>query len=85
MQVHQRWERPTDESDLRVEFLFFVHRDGSISHLQVVETSGSFAFDLNALAAIEEAAAAGAFGPLPGSYEADVLPVNFFIDPEKKQ
>jgi outer membrane biosynthesis protein TonB len=62
--------------------LFLVHRDGSVSGLQFVRRSGNFAFDLEAQGAIEAAANANAFGPLPEGYPADVLPVSFFFDPE---
>ena len=61
--------------------LFFVHRDGSISGLQFVRRSGSFAFDLEAQGAVEAAARASAFGTLPTGYGPDVLPVSFFFKP----
>jgi outer membrane biosynthesis protein TonB len=82
-QIYRRWRRPTGTRSYRAEILFFVHRDGSISHLQFVTRSGSFAFDLEAQGAIEAAGNAGAFGPLPQAYPADVLPVSFFFDPER--
>ncbi len=80
-QVYRRWHRPSGTVSLRAEVLFFVHRNGSISNFQFVRRSGSFAFDLEAQGAIEAAANAGAFGPLPAGYAADVLPVSFFFDP----
>jgi outer membrane biosynthesis protein TonB len=80
-QVHRRWHRPSGNVSLRAEVLFFVHRDGSISNFQFVRRSGNFGFDLEAQGAIEAAANAGAFGPLPEGYPADVLPVSFFFDP----
>ena len=58
-----------------------MHRDGSISNFQFVKRSGNFGFDLEAQGAIEAAANAGAFGPLPEGYPSDVLPVSFFFDP----
>jgi outer membrane biosynthesis protein TonB len=61
--------------------LFFVHRDGSVSGLQFVRRSGSFAFDLEAQGAVEAAARAGGFGTLPPGYGPDVLPVSFFFSP----
>lgn len=61
--------------------LFLVHRDGSISGLQFVRRSGSFSFDLEAQGAVEAAARANAFGPLPAGYGPDVLPVSFFFSP----
>jgi outer membrane biosynthesis protein TonB len=80
-QVYRRWHRPGGNVSLRAEVLFFVHRDGSISNFQFVRRSGNFGFDLEAQGAIEAAANAGAFGPLPEGYPADVLPVSFFFDP----
>jgi outer membrane biosynthesis protein TonB len=65
--------------------MFFIHRDGHISNLQFITRSGNFAFDLEAQGAVEAAGNAGAFGPLPEGYPADVLPVNFFFDPERVQ
>jgi outer membrane biosynthesis protein TonB len=61
--------------------LFLVQRDGSIRNLRFVRRSGSFAFDLEAQGSVEAAARAGAFGPLPEGYGADVLPVSFFFSP----
>ena len=47
------------------------------------DKSFSAGFDLEAQGAIEAAANANAFGPLPEGYPADVLPVSFFFDPAK--
>jgi len=80
-QVYRRWHRPSGQASLRAEVLFLVHRDGSMSGFQFVKRSGNFGFDLEAQGAIEAAANAGAFGPLPDGYPADVLPVSFFFDP----
>jgi outer membrane biosynthesis protein TonB len=80
-QVYRRWQRPSGKAALKAEVLFLVHRDGSISNLQFVTRSGSFTFDLEAQGAIEAAASAKAFGPLPEGYGSDVLPVSFFFDP----
>ncbi len=80
-EVYRRWHRPVGEAPLQAEVLFFVRRDGSISNLQFIRRSGSFAFDLEAEGAIEAAGNARAFGPLPAGYAADVLPVSFFFNP----
>lgn len=80
-QVYQRWTRPRGNVSLRAEVLFFIHRDGSVTHFQFVTRSGNFAFDLEAQGAVEAAANANAFGPLPEGYPNDVLPVSFFFDP----
>ena len=82
-QVYRRWQRPSGNAALRAEILFLVHRDGSMSNLQIVTRSGSFTFDLEAQGAIEAAASANTFGPLPDGYANDVLPVTFFFDPQR--
>jgi outer membrane biosynthesis protein TonB len=63
--------------------MFFIHRDGSVTNFRFVQRSGNFGFDLEAQGAIEAAANAGAFGPLPDGFSEDVLPVSFFFDPAK--
>ncbi len=82
-QVHRRWQRPTGNVSLRSEVMFFIHRDGSVTNFRFVQRSGNFGFDLEAQGAIEAAANAGAFGPLPDGFSEDVLPVSFFFDPAK--
>jgi protein TonB len=81
-QVYRRWNRPDGNVALRAEVLFFIKQDGSVSNLQFVRRSGNFVFDLEAQGAIEAAANSGAFGPLPDGFPAEILPVNFFFDPE---
>jgi outer membrane biosynthesis protein TonB len=80
-QVYRRWHPPSGNADLESEMLFFVHRDGSITGLQFVQRSGSFAFDLEAQGAVEAASRAGSFGSLPSGFAPDVLPVSFFFSP----
>jgi protein TonB len=80
-QVYRRWRPPPSNASLNAEVLFFVHRDGSVTGLQFIQRSGSFAFDLEAQGAIEAAARADAFGQLPAGYGPDVLPVSFYFNP----
>jgi len=80
-EVFRRWHRPVGETPLQAEVMFFIRRDGSISNLQFIKRSGSFAFDLEAQGAIEAAGNAKAFGTLPDGYGADMLPVSFFFNP----
>jgi outer membrane biosynthesis protein TonB len=61
--------------------MFLIHRDGTISNLRFNIPSGSYAFDVEARGAVESAAQAGAFGPLPRGFPDDVLPVIFSFDP----
>lgn len=73
---------PTDaRAGLHADLAFVVARDGSISGLRVVRSSGSYAFDLEAQGAVEAAGSAGAFGPLPDAFAASALPVSFSFDP----
>ncbi len=80
-QVYRRWSPPPSNAMLEAEVFFLVHRDGSVTGLQFIRRSGSFAFDLEAQGAVEAAARAGAFGPLPDGYGSDILPVSFFFNP----
>ena len=83
-QVHRRWQRPSGNVSFRAEVQFFIHRDGSVSNFRFVTRSGNFGFDLEAQGAIEAAANAGAFGPLPEGFASGVLPVSFFFDPSER-
>ena len=73
--------KPSGNSALRAEVAFLIRRDGSISGLKLVTRSGAFAFDQDAMGAVEAAARANAFGPLPQGFTDDVLPVIFSFDP----
>jgi protein TonB len=80
-EVYRRWQRPLGNAALRTEVSFLILRDGSVREIRVTRSSGSFSFDLAAQGAIEAAGAAGAFGPLPDGWGADVLPVSFYFTP----
>jgi protein TonB len=74
--------RPAGGGALRAEVAFLIRRDGSISGLKLVSRSGNFSFDQDAMGAVEAAARANAFGPLPQGFTDDVLPVIFSFDPQ---
>jgi periplasmic protein TonB len=78
-QILRRWQRPMQSTPLEAEVSFFVHRDGSVNGLNFVRHSGSFAFDLEAQGAVEEAGRSHAFGPLPDGWQSDVLFVRFYF------
>jgi len=59
---------------------FTVHRDGTISDLDVVESSGSLAFEVSAMEAVE-CAGRGRLGPLPSDFQYETLPVLFSFKP----
>jgi periplasmic protein TonB len=78
-QIALRFKPP--QGSRRAEVMFLIHRDGTISNLNFRVASGSYAFDVEARGAVESAAQAGAFGPLPRGFPDDVLPVIFSFDP----
>jgi periplasmic protein TonB len=78
-QIRRRWQRPFESTPLEAEVSFLIHRDGSITDLQFVKRSGSFAFDLEAEGAVEEAGRLHALGALPDGWNADVLFVRFYF------
>ena len=59
---------------------FTILRDGTAADIEVVESSGSVAFEVRALEAVE-CAGSGRFGPLPSEIAYDELPILFSFDP----
>jgi outer membrane biosynthesis protein TonB len=76
-----RWQ---GSSDLRVTVRFVINRDGTVSDQDIVEGSGSFSFDIDALGAIECAGSRNRLGPLPKDFRADRLDVVFKFDPARR-
>lgn len=72
---------PPRNTTLSAEVMFLIRRDGSIVDLRIAKRSGNYAFDLEALGAVEAVGNARAFGPLPDGFADDVLPVIFSFDP----
>ena len=75
-----RWSgagRPT------AEVFFYINRDGSVSEIRLVRSSGNVAFNLEAQGAIEAAGGRKAFGALPGDFNYDRLPVAFSFEPPR--
>jgi outer membrane biosynthesis protein TonB len=60
---------------------FMIRRDGSVAGLRLTTRSGVYSFDTEAMGAVDAAAQARAFGPLPQGFSDDVLPVIFSFDP----
>lgn len=67
---------------LSCDVYFQIHRDGSVSGIEVRRRSGSTLFDIEARGAVEAAGRARAFGPLPEGFRDDVLPVIFTFTPQ---
>ncbi|MGH7481715.1 MAG: TonB family protein [Longimicrobiales bacterium] len=76
----RRYFRWTGAPNLRAEVYFVIHRDGSVSDIRILRSSGNRQFDFQALGAIEVAGNRLAFGALPEGFQRDQLPVSFFID-----
>lgn len=65
------------------EVSFRIRRDGTVDpdDIRVVKSSGVYRFDTRAIEAVEAAAEARVFGPLPQGFKDDVLIVFFRFDP----
>lgn len=83
-QVNRYWRPPDTARPLRAEIIFVIDRSGAVEDIRWLERSGSTTFDLEARGAIEAAARADAFGPLPEAYEYDKLQVSFYFDPSRR-
>lgn len=80
-QVLRRWARPAFATPLRAEISFTILRDGTVKDIKIAQSSRNPTFDLDAMGAIELAARARAFGPLPAGFEGDALPMIFYFAP----
>jgi TonB family protein len=74
--IDARWVRPPLGDGVQAVISFRIERDGSISDLQVAESSGYNSFDLAALRAVQNASP---FPPLPRAYRNDSLGVNLIV------
>lgn len=77
----QRCFRWRGEEDLRATVYFVIDRDGSVSEIDILESSRSIAFDIEAMGAAECAGSRNRLGPLPEALPFDQLPVLFKFDP----
>jgi hypothetical protein len=77
----QRCFRWRGEEDLRARVYFVINRDGSVSEVDILESSRSIAFDIEAMGAAECAGDRGRLGPLPEALPFDRLPVSFTFSP----
>jgi protein TonB len=78
-QIAIRFKPPRNASALRAVVAFLIRRDGSVTGIRLTARSGVYAFDTEAMGAVE--AASASFGPLPQGFSDDVLPVIFSFDP----
>ena len=77
----QRCFRWRGEEDLRAKVYFVINRDGSVSEVDILESSRSIGFDIEAMGAAECAGDRGRLGPLPEALPFDRLPVSFTFSP----
>jgi periplasmic protein TonB len=75
-----RWSGP---ANLEAEVVFHILRDGSVGGIQVVRGSGNFGFNAQAMAAVEQAGRARAFGPLPDGWQRDRLHISYTFMPPR--
>jgi periplasmic protein TonB len=80
-QIYRRWNRPAGNAALEAEVTFVILRDGTVKEITLLVDSRSYSFNEEAMGAVEAAAAAKAFGPLPAGYPADYLPISFKFTP----
>lgn len=76
--IRQTWTRPAVGSEIeQAIFNFRIGRDGAITGLRLIESSGSEVFDRAAQRAVE---AASPLPPLPKGYKKDSLGINLVVD-----
>ena len=81
--INRYFRRPSGAQTDVAEVQFHINRDGSVSGIELVRGTGSFAFRSAAMEAVEQAGLNRAFGPLPREYPADRLLVSFYFRPAR--
>ena len=82
-QVRRYFRPPAGARSDRATVRFWIARDGSVSDMDLVGGSGSFAFKSAALEAVERAGRDGAFGRLPQGFPDERLAVTFDFSPPR--
>lgn len=80
-EIYRRWQRPGGPASLRAEITFLIMRDGTVRDIRIASRSRSLSFDLSARGAVEAAANAVAFGPLPEGFPSEVLAISLWFQP----
>ena len=78
----QRCFRWRGAEELRASIYFVINRDGSVSNVDVIESSRNVPFDIEAMGAAECAGTRDRLGPLPETLQFDQLPIVFKFDPK---
>ncbi len=81
--VKRYFRRPDTARTDRAEVCFRIERDGTASDIRIAGASGSAAFKLAVMEAVEQAGVHREFGRLPAAYAADFLPVCLEIQPDQ--
>ncbi len=81
-QMGRCFRPPVRADDLRTRIYFVINRDGSVSGVDILEPSGSIAFDIEAMGAAECIGRPGRLGPLPDELPFDRFPVVFYFEPQ---
>lgn len=68
---------PSTPSGARVYLSFVIARDGSPSHIQIAQSSGSPTLDSSCLRAVQRV---DTYGPLPGGYSGSSLSVSYYCE-----
>jgi protein TonB len=74
--IDSKWVRPPLGNDVKAVVSFRIQRDGSLTELEVAQSSGYNSFDLAALRAVQNASP---FAPLPRAYRNDSLGVTLIV------
>jgi outer membrane biosynthesis protein TonB len=81
--VKRYFRRPETARTDRAEVCFRIEREGTASDIRIAGASGSAAFKLAVMEAVEQAGNNREFGRLPAAYTADFLPVCLEIQPDQ--
>lgn len=79
-EIYKRWQRPAG-TRFRTQIEFVILRDGTVQGVRIVERSRNYSFDLGAQGAVEAAANARAFGPLPEGFRGEALSIALWFEP----
>src|SRR5690606_39030082 len=77
----QRYFRAPSGARGEAEVFFVIRRDGSITDIRLLRSTGSASFRIAVTEAVEQAGRNDEFGPLPSGFNADQLPVSFTFRP----
>jgi len=79
--MSQNWDRtivdPRTPKGARVYLIFAIHRDGSVSNMQLDRSSGSPTLDVSCERAVQRVTS---FGPLPSAYNQSTLQVSYYCE-----